>query len=418
MFTKKIIECEILPIEIENGAEYIILQKKPNTFTHGYFKYPCKFIPEIPKWFIKKYIKKDEKLLDPFAGSGTTLLEASINNIESVGIEISKFSELLIKVKTTSLTNKEILFIENFIKNLNKNLEVIHPKIDNIHHWFEDDNLKKLSIIKKNIKDTKNINVKKFLYVCFASIIRKCSKADNVSPKPYVSTKIKKKKYDPYIEFEKIVNQYLKRNRELSDICYKNNLSNIIHGNATSFNFSSEFSGAITSPPYINAFDYVRILRLETLWLELSTEDELRKIKKEYVGTENLTIKLFDEYHILEKSDLLVNYYEEIKDLDNKRAHIVLKFFNDMYKNLLNVYKALKENATYGIVIGNSKIKGVEIESWKVISEIAKHIGFTEELYFSYQIRNHYLRIDRKDKGGKINSDFVLVLRKKNGTKE
>lgn len=417
MSTKKIIKCEELPTEIENGVEYIILQQKPNTYTHGYFKYPCKFIPEIPKWFVKKYVKKNEKILDPFAGSGTTLLEASINKVESVGIEISRLSELLIKVKTTLLADEEMHIVANFMKNIDTEIDLEYPKIDNIHHWFDEENLKRLSTIKQNINSISNINVKNFLDICFIAIVRKCSKADNLSPKPYVSTKIKKQISDPYMEFKKISAQYLARNNELKNINY-NNLSEIIRGDATNFNLSDECNGAITSPPYINAFDYVRILRLETLWLGLSTENELRKTKKEYVGTENLTVKYFDEYHILNKSDLLVSYYEQIKELDDMRAHIILKFFNDMYKNLINVHKVLKKNAVYAIVIGNSKIRGIEVESWKVIAEIAKHVGFTEDLYFSYQIRNHYLRIDRKNKGGKINSDYVLLLRKRNGTKK
>ena len=127
----------------------------------------------------------------------------------------------------------------------------------------------------------------------------------------------------------------------------------------------------------------------------------MREIKKKHVGTENLVIKIFDEYQILECSLLLKEYYEKIKIIDNKRAHIILKFFNDMKKNLQMVNNHLEDAGVYSIVIGNSNIRGIEIESWKVISQISKYCGFIEELHFSYQIRNHYLRIDRKTKGGK-----------------
>lgn len=412
MFEKKIIECETLPMDIENGVEYLILQQKPNTYTHGYFKYPCKFIPEIPRWFLKRYIKENEKILDPFAGSGTTLLEASIHNIKSVGIEISPLAELLITVKTTKLTKNERDSILHFVEHIDMNIHYTYPKIDNIHHWFDDDNLIKLSCIKQNIELLPKSTIKKFLQICFVSSIRKCSKADTVSPKPYVSTRIKKEKCNPEIAFKKIVELYLSNNVEMNTIEYTNDLAQILKGDATNFRFHAEFDGAITSPPYINAFDYVRILRLETLWLNLSDEDELRKLKKHYVGTENVNIKEFDEYQILENSGLLKEYYEKIRRIDEKRAHIVLKFFYDMKKNLMNVHKALKKNTVYVVVIGNSRIRDIEVESWKVLSQIAAFCGFTQELYFSYQIRNHYLRIDRKKKGGKVHSDFVVVFRK------
>lgn len=418
MLNKKIIECNELPIDIVNDAQYVILQQNPNEYSHSYFKYPCKFIPEIPRWFLKKYINKNDIILDPFSGSGTTVLESSIRGIKSVGIEISKLSQLLAKVKTYKLNQEEIIIINNFVDSLNKDIEIKYPEIENLNHWFDKDNINKLSIIRANIKEIKNNHVVDFLNVCFISIIRKCSKADNVSPKPYVSKKIKKKICEPYIEFDKTINQYVDLNKKLNEIKYKNNMSEIIIGNATDFNLNNKFSGAITSPPYINAFDYVRILRLETLWLELADENELREIKKKHVGTENLVIKTFDEYQILEYSVLLKEYYEKIKIIDNKRAHIILKFFNDMKKNLQMVNNHLEDAGVYSIVIGNSNIRGIEIESWKVISQISKYCGFIEELHFSYQIRNHYLRIDRKTKGGKINSDHILVLRKISGTKK
>ena len=48
---------ENLPSDIEKGKTYIINQSCPNNFTHSYFKYPCKFIPEIPRWAINTYLE-------------------------------------------------------------------------------------------------------------------------------------------------------------------------------------------------------------------------------------------------------------------------------------------------------------------------------------------------------------------------
>lgn len=47
------IVVESLPKNIIEGATYSISQNNPNKYTHGFFKYPCKFIPEIPRWAIK-----------------------------------------------------------------------------------------------------------------------------------------------------------------------------------------------------------------------------------------------------------------------------------------------------------------------------------------------------------------------------
>jgi DNA modification methylase len=85
---------ESLPNDIEFGGSYIIAQANPNTYTHSFFKYPCRFIPEIPRWAIQKYLTGVESasVFDPFAGSGTTLLESVINDYEAYGTEIDPSS--------------------------------------------------------------------------------------------------------------------------------------------------------------------------------------------------------------------------------------------------------------------------------------------------------------------------------------
>ena len=88
----------------------------------------------------------------------------------------------------------------------------------------------------------------------------------------------------------------------------------------------------------------------------------------------------------------------------------MLKGFEDMELNLQNVYNSLNTGGRYVIVIGNSNIRKVEIESWKVLKDIATQIGFTKEKYFNYLIQNPYIRIPRGNRGGKINLDHVLVL--------
>jgi len=108
----------------------------------------------------------------------------------------------------------------------------------------------------------------------------------------------------------------------------------------------------------------------------------------------------------------LKNVFEKIRNFDYKRAIIVKKFFDDMKKNLISVYDKLNNNGYYIVVIGDSRIRKVKVESSKIISEIAVKLGFELELEFSYIIQNPYINIPRKGKGGKISIDNVIVLKK------
>lgn len=413
------ISVTTLPIDIKDGATYIIAQQNPNTLSHIFFKYPCRFIPEIPRWGIKKYLSgcDNANIFDPFSGSGTSLLEGLIHGYQSYGTEIDEIAKLLIKVKTTKLSKDELDYTEGYFNTMlqkinSENIKISKPHINNLEHWFSLDAIEILGKLLTLINEAENENTRDFLKICFISIIKKVSFADDMSPKPYVSSKIKKVPPNALEEFQLIFKKYLSAITELSNLKFEKKAT-ILNGDALNFNSESIFDIAITSPPYINAFDYARVMRLENLWLGALTEDELKKKKKKYVGTEQISISTEEmDLKILNESLLLNDYYQKIYCIDKKRALIVKKFFSDMKANIQSVYDNLKSDGHYMIVIGNSTIRGVEVESWKVLLDIARNIGFEKDIQFSYVIQNPYIRIPRGKKGGKINLDQVLVLRK------
>lgn len=417
MFSKEVIETDNLPLDNKLGAIYSINQSNVNSYTHGFFKYPCKFIPEIPRWAIKKYVKdKDERILDPFTGSGTTLLEAAINGNNSYGIEIDEVAKLISRVKTEKYNKKEVKSIqdefENIISEYDNIKEYRVPEIDNLEHWFPKENIQELGKILQQINEIDNVKIKNFFKVCFVSIIKKCSYTDDSSPKPYVSSKIKKIPANPKDEFIKIYNKYYKGIEDLAKIKNFGEVE-ILKGDALNFELETKVNLVITSPPYINAFDYGRTMRLENLWLGLLTENELRDKKKDYVGTEKIkTCKEKEDLSILQESEILEKVYKKIVQSDEKRALIVKKFFDDMKTNYNQVKKCLNKNGRYVIVIGDSNIRQVKVKSSEILTEIAINNGFILEDKFSYIIKNPYINIPRNGIGGKINIDNVIVLRK------
>lgn len=417
---EKIIEVESLPVDIESGAAYSIKQANPNSYTHGMFKYPCKFIPEIPRWGINAFLPQKRGIIfDPFSGSGTTLLEANINGIDAYGTEIDDIAKLIIKVKTTALDLKQIEFLEqSYLEIINiisrDDAELFRPEIDNLEHWFSENTINELGRMKAYIDHIENDDIRDFFKLCMVSIIKRVSNADDTSPKPYVSNKIIKVPPTVEKEFSTVFHRYKQMMSELLSVAKMGN-TNIIQGDALEFSMSSGIDLAITSPPYINAFDYGRTMRLENLWMGTLTEEELRQKKSQYVGTEKIDSKMEkSDFSILEKSNLLKGYYEQIVEQDEKRALIVKKFFEDMEKNLHCTYRQMNTGGKYIIVIGNSTIRKVNVESWKVIEEIANKMGFKTIQYFNYIIQNPYIRIPRKGMGGKISRDYVLVLKKEN----
>ena len=417
--SNKEIKVKSLPLEIKEDGVYIIDQPNPNRYTHGFFKYPCKFIPEIPRWAISKFTNEieDPIIYDPFSGSGTTLVEAALKGYQSYGSEIDDTAKLVTRVKTTRLSNEQLDNLDTIIEQLIQKMDSPKSKysiaeITNIEHWFPANTIQHLGRLKYAISQIKDSAIRDFFYVCFASIIKKVSFADDVSPKPYVSSKVVKNPPPVENEFRNIFKRYKEGILRYSEI--EGTISPIIlKGGALGLDEISKFDLAITSPPYINAFDYARSMRLENLWLSYASEDSIRKSKKDYVGTESIKQhKDFTDKDFLADSTLLQSYLEKILPIDAKRAEIVNKFFIDMKLNMELVYKALKPNGVYTIVIGNSSIRKVNIESWKVLKEIGLSIGYKYLTHFSYKIQNPYIRIPREGQGGNINIDHIIILNK------
>src|SRR3989344_4082926 len=93
-----------------NWRESALPEYKRTKHVHRLHPYLGKFIPQLVEIFLRKY--KPTLVYDPFAGSGTTLVEANALGIDSVGTDISAFNALLSKVKTADydipLLEKEI----------------------------------------------------------------------------------------------------------------------------------------------------------------------------------------------------------------------------------------------------------------------------------------------------------------------
>jgi len=60
-----------------------------------------KFIPQLANYYLRNYFKPDQVILDPFAGSGTTLIEANSLSMHSIGINIAKFNTIIMEAKLT-----------------------------------------------------------------------------------------------------------------------------------------------------------------------------------------------------------------------------------------------------------------------------------------------------------------------------
>lgn len=91
---------------------------------HRLHPYLGKFIPQLVEWFLSRYFQPDDIILDPFMGSGTTLVQGNEMKMHTIGIDISPFNCLITNVKTNkyniSKAREEILEVEKRVSNFSK----------------------------------------------------------------------------------------------------------------------------------------------------------------------------------------------------------------------------------------------------------------------------------------------------------
>ena len=96
---------KIPDINLIKDEDVFEIKSTRSYYTHSFFKYPAKFIPELPNWSIRNFTKEGDIVLDCFSGSGTSLVEASVLSRNPYAIDFDTLSNILTKTKTTHLNS-------------------------------------------------------------------------------------------------------------------------------------------------------------------------------------------------------------------------------------------------------------------------------------------------------------------------
>ncbi len=426
---------EVIPSEIEKNSILNIVTRDVNLHTHGFHKYPAKFIPHIPKWAINKYLSgnQNKTILDPFCGSGTTLVESVLAGHNTIGIDIDPLSAMISKVKTTRINAKELENISNWLE---ENVKAEHkgvykPDCERIEHWFTNDAIIKLSSIRTLLDkipkvfgdDKKVVDIQDLLFICFSSIIRRVSNADNESQKTYVSHTKVKNPQEVNSLFLSQLRLFVERAINFSENTSSNAKSTIINS-SSAVSLNKKLNGqkidlAITSPPYIKAVDYIYNQMVELFWIgdlfEMQTQTKQNKKKNRYIGNKQISKMEYSNYSPYAKTlefNELDSIIQQIYDTDKKNGHkhsfVAYNYFSEMENHFREMANCLVKDTHYIMVIGDSKVSNVFFSTAEFLIRIAERNGFKLTHKWGYKIKNRFMRFNRKGRGGIIEIDWVL----------
>lgn len=354
------------------------------TFTHCFHNYPAMMIPQIAGRLLDLYGKVGDTLFDPYCGTGTSIVEANLRSINGIGTDINPLARLITKSKSTTISMQVLdLFLRDFNDYLFqfkfgvKNEVFEAPDFPNIDFWFTPVVKLHLAVIKNYIDKIENEDVANFFRVAFSETIREASLTRNSEFKLFRMTAEQMQKFTPdvFVLFERklIRNRNgLKEFVENMKSKYENTICdfNTIHEVPEQLIARESIDLVVTSPPYGDSrttVAYGQFSRLSNQWLGI---ENAAQIDNNLMGGKRaIEYKKF----YVEEIDAQI---ERIGNADEKRGLDVVSFYDDYAVSISNVAKTVKPRGHVAYVVGNRKVKGVELSTDVATARFFEHHGF------------------------------------------
>lgn len=362
------------------------------TYTHGFHIYPAMFIPQVARKLITALSEEGDTVCDIFCGSGTTLVESSLLNRNSIGIELNPLAVLIAKVKTTTIDPRKLtdnlkLILGDYHKYQNPTI----PTFLNIEYWFSRNAINELARLKQAIWNISEENIRNFFCVCFSEVVRIVSFTRHGEFKLYRDRKKLEENFHPNIigEFVKRCESNILSMKEyLSDLSDGVNVKIILGDSTKDVGIPiSSVDLIVTSPPYGDSrttVAYGQFSRLSLQWLDL-LPSQIKDLDKELLGGKS---KVDLNNPVVNISQTLEHTISIISEKDKKRANEVLSFYTDLYEALQQAYKILKPHKWFCLVIGNRTVKELVLKTDQIICEMGEYLGFDTQAILYRNIPN------------------------------
>jgi DNA modification methylase len=402
------------PEDIEDFELFgLSLRTSTTRWTHGLHRFPAKFVPQVPAWALEHYGDRDAVVLDPFVGSGTTLVESAVSGVPAIGVELDPLARLIAAVKVDPPDAAALAALAMRLRGplpASGHAELPMAGVANPLHWFGEQTLDELSRLWHAILALScTERERNFLIVVFSSVLRRVSNADDQSQKTYVSGTNPKSPPPALETFHRALDKAI-----AMASAYRAARRGGAHvrvlpdGDARGLPLASESIDLIvTSPPYLDSVDYMYNLMVEYFWLGplLGVPDRptFNALRRKPVGAKSPTADADDARELRDVLD--------IDAVAPARQRAAARYFADMRRHFAEAARCLRPGGRYVLVIGNSQTRDLPLPVHDALLVLALSAGLALERAFAYRVRRHYMKFPRGGRGGIILLDWVLTLR-------
>lgn len=346
----------------------------------GIHPYPAKFIGELPRALLNILPCPDGcSIFDPFAGGGTTLVEAQRAGLESIGIDLNPIACLISRVKTSVLPRDLISVGATITAAAREDCPRVKSDIPNLDHWFKPEVQAAVASILREINKLQEPSLLDALRLSMSSILVRVSNQDSDTRYAAVEKNIR-----PDAVYKLFSNAVTRTHKALSMRAWDLGPTRVLEADTLQVNpniFSKPVGLVITSPPYPNAYEY---------WL-------YHKYRMWWLGFDPLAVKS--------------NEIGARAHFFKKDAHTELTFWEQMRRTFDLINDVLIQSGHACFVIGRSKIRGKEIDNASIIESVATEIGFDLIARIERPISSTNKSFNLSH--ANIKSETIVILRKR-----
>lgn len=325
------------------------------------------------------------RVLDPMAGSGTVLAVARANGHQAIGVDIDPLAVLLARVWTRTVDAQAVTIkaaevlkrAQDLFRDLSSG-QAYPAGIDQetrefIRYWFDDYARRQLTALATAISRVRDESTRDALWCGFSRLI--ITKSAGASRAMDLSHSRPHRAFDraPVKPF----NRFLTAVQIVVSNCPQRGsdpvgpVASATQGDARKLSIDSgSIDLVLTSPPYLNAIDYLRCSKFSLVWMGYSVS-QLREIRGESIGAETASQVALDTAWVR----VLIKQLGLSEKLSRRDHGMLARYVFDMGGTVAEVSRVLREGGQAVFVVGDSTVRGTFVRNSEIVRTVAENHG-------------------------------------------
>lgn len=347
---------------------------------HGLHEYKGRFNPQIAKALLNIFgVKEGQWVLDPFCGSGTSLVEASHLGVNGIGTDINPLAVYLANAKVLALSvpaksldhsSKQALAA---VGKMRKHVVRQDARRGYLESWFPSENLNDIEALRLALQE-QDSDESQILLAVASNLLRDYSlqEPSDLRIRRRVSPFPSKTYLAAYEEAVASFVQKLAASQEVLGLIKPATRARLMDSRQSLAGIkefaSAGFDAALTSPPYATALPYIDTQRLSLVWLGLLEPSEILALEARLVGSREIrgtgkaellaALEANNAKLPTEEAALCIKLQQTLTEQDGFRRQAVprllYRYLADMADSFASVRKVMKPGAKYGLIVGGN----------------------------------------------------------------